>query len=131
MVERRACVVAGLDRPELALNLLRNKPKHHGKGEQTAQENEVHEQSCRQRRLLCHLCTCCKWMCWLLTQAYTVAALSSTSHEQLAKSTLQQILSRWPDSSICWLLTEVSKLSKLDVQGDETNSDLSTLYRSV
>lgn len=131
MVERRACIVAGLDRPELALNLLRNKPKHHSKSEQTAQENEVHEQSCRQRRLLCHLCTCCKWMCWLLTQAFAFAAVSSLSHEQLAKSVLQQTLSRWPDSCTCWLLTEFSKLSELDVQGGETNSNFSTLYRAV
>lgn len=125
MVERRACIVAGLDRPELALYLLRNKSKHHGKGEQTAQENEVHEQSCGQRRLLCHLGTCCKGMCWLLShRRLHVQALSSASHQHLAKPSLATNLDTdGPNSSTCCLLTEVSKLSKLGVKGGDTHSN--------
>ena len=58
VMERRACIVAGLDRPELALDLLGHKPKNHGKCEQPAQEDEIHEQGRRQSRFLCNLCTC-------------------------------------------------------------------------
>ena len=55
--EELACIVASLHRPELTLDLFRHKPKNHRKGEQTTQEDEIHEQGCRQGGLLCHLCT--------------------------------------------------------------------------
>jgi len=55
--EELACIVASLHRPELTLDFFRHKPKNHRKGEQTTQEDEIHEQGCRQGGLLCHLCT--------------------------------------------------------------------------
>ena len=123
MVAGRACIVAGLDRPELALDLLRNKPEHHGKGEQTAQEDEVHEQSCRQRRFLCHLGTCLQTTVLAPLTKATLAALRSASYEHLAKSSVATNTNiDGPDSSTCWLLTKVSKLSKLGVKGVDTHS---------
>lgn len=91
-MERRACIVASLDRPELTLDLLRHKPEHHGKGEQTTQEDEVHEQSCRQRCLLCHLCTCCKHIAGVFHTVLKVAALCGTSCDQEQVTTVASVL---------------------------------------
>lgn len=50
-------VVASFDSTQLTLDLLRHKPQHHCKGEEAAQENEVHQQRSWQRGLFRHLGT--------------------------------------------------------------------------